>query len=352
MPAIERQVRVRAYAKVNLDLRVLWRRPDGYHEIRTLFHTISLADSVHFVWQGYSGRSGPRGFEVHTECPGLDLPATENLAHRAALAFGEAVGLRGRLQISIEKKIPAGGGLGGGSSNAAAVLLSLPSLTGRSLPCDTLMELASSLGSDVPFFLMGGAAVGLGRGEELYPLPDLAPLHGLLVAPGISVSTADAYRALARPPIDSSAESQSFAKLVRDFSGSFLASRDILAHWTGMQLGHNDFEPVVFAKHPEIARCKVRMADVGALHAMMSGSGSTVFGLFASKQAARRAQKEGSSREALALPNGVTHLFRLLSGTSYQQEWRRNLAPYAHTELWPPQSNSPQQHSTAIPSHG
>jgi len=333
MNGSERHVCVKSYAKVNLDLRVLWRREDGYHEIRTLFHTISLADGMEFCWQP------GRGFQVETQCPGLGIRMEENLAHRAALLVGEAAKLRGRARIIIKKRIPAGGGLGGGSSNAASVLLALPVLANKTLPAPVLLELAANLGSDVPFFLMGGAAIGMGRGDELYPVADFPPLHGLLAQPGIPVSTAAAYRLLHRPLASQPPENKPFAKLVRDFSAPFLSPASVAAHWNGLHLGRNDFEPAVFREYRELEQWKRRLLKAGAAHAMMSGSGSTVFGLFAT-----RADFEDAR---LQFEPNVIYAFRLVSRARYQQDWLRRLGPYSHGNLWPPQPPR-----TAIPSHG
>lgn len=325
MSATERRVRVNSFAKVNLDLRVLWRRNDGFHEIRTLFHTISLADTMELRWQ-------PGGdFHVETSCPGLPVPMEENVAHRAALRFADVAKLRGRLRISIRKRIPAGGGLGGGSSNAASVLLSLPALTGVPISAAQLLELAGVLGSDVPFFLMGGAALGIGRGEELCPLPDFPEMHGLLAVPGIAVSTSAAYKDLQRPVLQMPSENEAFATLMREFSAQFLAPSEMAARWNGSQLGRNEFEPVVFREHPELAVWKNRIREAGAVHAMMSGSGSTVFGLFPSREFMLAAARQFE---------GSIYAFQLLSRARYQRDWLRRLAPYSHTQLWPPQPTS------------
>ncbi len=323
MSSTEARVRVNSFAKVNLDLRVLWRRTDGFHEIRTLFHTISVADSIEIRWQ----EGGE--FSVVTSCPGLPIPMGDNIAHRAALRFADAAGLRGRLRIAIRKRIPAGGGLGGGSSNAASVLLALPALTGAAMSPSGLLDLAGTLGSDVPFFLMGGAAVGLGRGEEMYPLPDLPAIHGLLAVPGVSVSTANAYQWLKRPDSRIASQNEAFATLRRDFSAQFLAPPVIVEQWNGAQLGRNDFEPAVFRDHPDLAAWKTRFLEAGAMHAMMSGSGSTVFGLFSSRDAMLSAQGQFGS--------GSVHAFQLVSRARYQRDWLRRLKPYPHTALWPPQ---------------
>lgn len=327
MQTTERRVRVRSYAKVNLDLRVLFRRTDGYHEIRSLFHTISLADHLELTWT-----PGGRSARVETECPGLSIPMETNLAHRAALQFLKATKARGSLQIVIRKRIPAGGGLGGGSSNAASVLLTLPALTDRSVTFEDLLSMAASLGSDVPFFLTGGAAVGLGRGEEIYPVPDFPSLAGVLAAPGIAVSTADAYRDLNRPFQEDRPDASAFAKLVREFSGEFIAPASMASRWNGVGLGRNDFEGPVFRKHRQIAKWKKAFLAAGAMHAMMSGSGSSVFGLWPDSQSARAALTVSGP--------GVTFPFRLVSRSRYQRDWLRSLHPYAHSQTWPPQSNS------------
>ncbi len=159
-----RTVRVPAYAKLNLGLRVLYRRPDGYHEIRTVFQTISLADRLDITFS--PARSTRISIEGTPEIP-------DNLIERAAHLVLEALSIQGDVSFILKKHIPAGAGLGGGSSDAAAVLLALPVLAGKALTWDRLHAIAIQLGSDVPFFLHGGTALGLGRGEELYPLPDL-----------------------------------------------------------------------------------------------------------------------------------------------------------------------------------
>src|SRR5277367_4914292 len=166
--------RLRSLAKINLDLRVLHKRPDGYHELRTIFQTVSLADSIEIEY-----RRGPTRIDIKSN---LNIP--DNLIVKAADVVLSATGATGRIGFVSQKRIPMGGGLGGGSSNAAAVLLALPVLLKKPLGIEKLMELAASLGSDVPYFLLGGTAVGLGRGTELYPLPDVAPSPGLLFTPG------------------------------------------------------------------------------------------------------------------------------------------------------------------------
>ncbi|MCZ2153512.1 MAG: 4-(cytidine 5'-diphospho)-2-C-methyl-D-erythritol kinase [Bryobacterales bacterium] len=321
-----RRARLRSYAKINLDLRVLHRRADGFHEIRSLFHTISLADRIDIEFVGGDHT------DVSTICDVLALPQEQNLAHRAAVAFLERAGAKGRVRIRITKRIPMGGGLGGGSSNAASILLALPSLTGKTLPFADLWGLAAELGSDVPFFLQGGAAIALGRGEEIYPAPDLPALPGLLVSPGIAVSTAEAYGKLGRTGANAAS-----ARIVREFSSQFApfytgsggvaSSLASVAFPLGSGLGLNDFEAVVFQSHPELRDWKSRLADTGPLHAMMSGSGSSLFALYATSEAAKRAEEDLSS--------GNVRRFRLLSRRQYQRAWLRSLYPYSN-QLWPP----------------
>ena len=191
MPQAEnrRAAVVPSLAKVNLDLRVLYKRRDGFHELRTVFQTISLADRIGIVYT-----PGPKTSVAITG--NVDIP--NNLIVRAAEAVLNATKAKGAIEFQLHKQIPMGGGLGGGSSNAAAVLLALPVLLGKSVKPAKLHELAAELGSDVPFFLYGGTALGLGRGTELFPLADAPAARGLVVAPGIHVSTAEAYKALDR----------------------------------------------------------------------------------------------------------------------------------------------------------
>ncbi len=162
-------VRIRSLAKINLDLRVLNKRPDGFHELRSIFQTISLADTIEIEYQ-----RGRTKIELKSN---LNIPG--NLILRAADILMKAVRATGQLRFDLTKRIPLGGGLGGGSSNAASVLLALPVLLGKRLPFEKLMELGAELGSDVPFYLTGGTAAGIGRGTELYPLPDAPSQAGL-----------------------------------------------------------------------------------------------------------------------------------------------------------------------------
>src|SRR4051812_14921304 len=171
------QARVRAFAKLNLSLEVLDKRPDGFHNIRTVFQTISVHDIL--TIQVRRSRKSRIELQSSVEIPG------PNLITRAAEAVLEASGKTASLRFDLQKRIPMGGGLGGGSSDAAAVLLALPRMLNTSIPLERLIATAATLGSDVPFFLLGGTAVGLGRGTELYPVPDAHGSWGLLLLPRI-----------------------------------------------------------------------------------------------------------------------------------------------------------------------
>lgn len=305
-----RRARVRALAKINLDLRVLGKRPDGYHELRTVFQTISLADALEIVYQ--PGRRTSISLDDPLEIPG-------NLVVRAAELAMEEMNARGHLTINLRKRIPMGAGLGGGSSDAAAVLLALPVLAAREIPLPRLLELGMNLGSDVPFFLLGGAAVGIGRGAELFPLPDPAPgASGVLVAPELRISTAEAYRRLSPRLTIKSQENKIFS------FQSFAWDRGV------PKIGCNDFEEIVFEQYPRLARLKKRLSDAGALPALMTGSGSAIFGLFSDRDAARKAL-DALSRERV-------FRFSLISRVRYRAMWWRALEEYIDRRIWPPRS--------------
>ncbi len=259
-----------AFAKINLDLRVLYRRPDGFHELRTVFQTISLEDDIGIRYEPSSQVAIAIESTVAIE---------NNLIAKAAELVANELRSGGDFVFELKKRIPMGAGLGGGSSDAATVLRALPRLIGRPIPPERLHAMALTLGSDVPFFLYGGTALGLGRGEELYPLSDLRPLPGILVTPAIHVSTAEAYRELS--PL---LAGQSIERKLAEFRQ--------LAWTENLAAARNDFEEAVFARHPELADIRERLSRAGAVCARMSGSGSALFGLFADERAASRARAE------------------------------------------------------------
>ncbi|MGO9230927.1 MAG: 4-(cytidine 5'-diphospho)-2-C-methyl-D-erythritol kinase [Bryobacteraceae bacterium] len=306
--SLTRRARLRALAKINLELRVIGERPDGYHELRTIFQTISLADSIELAF------TPARRTKIELAD---DLHIADNLVTRAARAAMDAMRLTGHIEMRLTKRIPMGAGLGGGSSDAAAVLLALPALAGRSLPMDRLSRLGEQLGSDVPFFLLGGAAVGIGRGTELFPLPDGKPLPGVLVSPGIHISTAEAYRLL-----NSRLTSESQQNKMVTFQSRV---------WDGgvSRAACNDFETVVLERHGSIGAIKKRMLRAGASMALMTGSGSVVFGLFSGSAQASEVFRGFRKEKAFR--------FSLVGRARYRAMWWRTLEGHIGAKVWPPQ---------------
>lgn len=271
---MEKQLRLRSFAKINTGLKILRKRPDGYHELRTIYQTITLHDLLRISLS----RSGK---DIAVECDNPAIPAGRgNLVYRTCEAWVEARRWRGGIRVEVAKTIPLGSGLGGASTNAATTLLGLERLTGDHLNFSVRHKLAAALGSDVPLFLLGGRVLGCGRGEEVYPLMDLPSLPCLVVFPGFSVSTAEAYRE-AGLRLTEQAESP--------YTGSFGTWPQFpLMSWGPAE---NDFEQVVFARWPELARWKRRLIRAGAEVASLTGSGSAVYALFTSIRQMARASK-------------------------------------------------------------
>jgi len=245
----------------------LGQRPDAYHEIETFFLQIDLADLLLFKL------SPSREIKFTCNWPELAEPEN-NLCVKACRLLEATCGCRLDLEIHLEKRIPYGAGLGGGSSNAAVVLMAVNQLFRLGLGLDQLSDLAARLGSDVPFFLDGGLAYARGRGEILTPLDYLPDLWLLIVKPEIYVSTKWAYDNL-KFGLTKSKKNTTFASLKNSLS-DFGALREAC---------QNDMEEVVFTRYPELAVIKSRMHDAGALPVSMSGSGSAIFGIFASQHA-------------------------------------------------------------------
>lgn len=256
----------KAPAKINLCLHVLGRRPDGYHELAMAMQPVSLVDDVVIT----VGRA--RG--VRVSCAGVGLAdGEENIAARAAALILAESGADVGVDVDIVKRIPVAAGLGGGSSDAAAVLLGLNEMLGLKLTGRELRALGGRLGADVPFFVEGGAAWATGIGTRLEPLGDLPDVAYLLVNPGIGVSTASVYKSLELTKGGQLANLPRFSVVTRDDLCRSL---------------HNDLERVVLTRHPEIADIKRTLVAYGALGALMSGSGATVFGVFEDYDAAAR----------------------------------------------------------------
>jgi 4-diphosphocytidyl-2-C-methyl-D-erythritol kinase len=265
-------IRLRSYAKINWTLDVLFKRGDGFHELRTIYQSISLHDLIRITVTSGS---------IEVVCDDPQVPCDEtNLAHMAATQLRELTGTKLSARIEIEKRIPVAAGLGGGSSNAAAVLLGLSRLWEVEPGDRELTQIAARLGSDVTFFLIGGTALGVGRGEEVYSIEQAECEHLLLVNPGFAVSTAEAYGRLSELTSQRSAAMMPFA---------FFAAKGI----RGLTLAvSNDLEEVVLAAHPEIAEVKRLLLSLGAKNALMSGSGATVFGVFENVETSRLAQSK------------------------------------------------------------
>jgi 4-diphosphocytidyl-2-C-methyl-D-erythritol kinase len=313
MSAAPRRARLRALAKINLGLRVLHKRADGFHELRTVFQTISLGDTLDVEFEP-SRRTA-------IELTGCDNIA-DNLVVRAAGAVLDAMKLTGKVKFHLTKRIPMGAGLGGGSSDAAAVLLALPVLAGRELALEELIALGAQLGSDVPFFFLGGTALGLGRGTELYPLPEMPSEPLLLVAPAIHVSTAQAYAALGRR-LTSDVEQN----MIDSFQSRVWLSG--AGSSTGGPVGvlGNDFEGVVFDRHPELITLKRKLLRLGARAAMMTGSGSALFGIFDSREDAARVLPCFGREQAFTVS--------MVSRARYRAMWVRQMAVHSVGRIWP-----------------
>jgi 4-diphosphocytidyl-2-C-methyl-D-erythritol kinase len=271
---LKNTLRLRAFAKINTGLKILNKRPDGYHEIRTIYQTIGLHDRLEI-----SISKARRGITV--ECDNPAIPGGPgNLVYRTCEAWAHIRGWRGGIRVQIQKAIPLGSGLGGASTNAAVTILGLERLTGDPMDFSARQKLAASLGSDVPLFFLGGRVLGCGRGEEVYPLSDLPPRACLVIFPGFSVATADAYR-------------QAGLRLTEQGGTAYSNKFGAWPQFPLMSWGpaENDFEHVVFARWPELARCKRRLIRAGAEVASLTGSGSAVYALFSSSRQMALASK-------------------------------------------------------------
>jgi 4-diphosphocytidyl-2-C-methyl-D-erythritol kinase len=279
MTAERKRLRVSAFAKINLDLHVLARRPDGYHELRTTFQSIALADTLTLT---------PSAGSFRILCSDPACPADKtNLVWRAAALVWKAAGRRGApkgVSVRIDKRVPMQAGLGGGSSDAAAALRAFAKWWRVAIAPDAMRRLASAIGADVPYFLEGGTALGLNRGDVIVPLDDIARVWVVLIVPGFGVSTRDAFGwwdlEHAGHDGQEGQEGQGGQERKERRRSGLTARR---------RTGSNDLETVVAARHPLIRRLTRKLKREGASRASLSGSGSAVFGLFASRLAAERA---------------------------------------------------------------
>lgn len=274
-----------ARAKLNLVLEITARRPDGFHELSTLFFPLDEPRDTLTI------SPAPAGTGLILDCPGLGLSPEKNLVHKAWVAFGQATGYRPDLDVRLDKSIPEGAGLGGGSSDAAAMLRFLNRTTPQPLDPAALNSLAADLGADVPFFLMDGPAWATGIGENLTPARvDFSGLTLVLACPPVRVDTAWAYREWDRLADQTAREGSRSA----DFLTSLRAGSTNHAP-AGPVILRNDFEAVVFPAHPELRRLKAGLYSLGANAAAMSGSGASVFALF---------RQAGQARDAVSRLGG------------------------------------------------
>jgi len=292
---------VRSFAKINIGLKIGPRREDGFHELRTIYQTIALSDLVKVeVSRGV-------GIEIASKDPRVPLDET-NTCYRMAERILHALKTRGKVRITIEKSLPVQGGLGAASSNAVAAMLGLERALKRELSPADRLRLAAEVGSDLPLFLIGGTVLGVGRGEQVYPLQDLPSFPCVIATPGVAVSTPAAFadwdsKRVASAKLTDAEDSDKlelFSHSVFEWlSGSNYSptgvpgkagdrAEALLLDLVRTGLG-NDFESVVFPKYPAIREVKRALERSGAKYVSLSGSGSSVYGLFADKDAAAKA---------------------------------------------------------------
>jgi len=296
-----RSINLPSFAKINLDLRILGTRPDGFHDLKTIFQSLALFDNV-----TVTVRRGP----LTVTCDEPDIPTDQrNLVWKAASLLHRTTTGKSSpprdIAIDLRKRVPSEAGLGGGSSNAAMTLLALNHLWKLDLDLSTLSRIGARLGSDVPYFMVGGTSLGLGRGDDIYPLADMPPVHVVILRPGFGVATAEAYkwfdeelrRPLKEPP-----------------------PRVVPPGWPAWSATlRNDLEIPVVRHHPAIARIRQSLLDAGATFAAMSGSGSAVFGLFERGDAARRTAND------LGRPGWLSLHTRTLTRREYERRLAQSL---------------------------
>jgi len=354
-------VTVRSFAKINLGLRIGAAREDGFHELLTVYQTTALHDVIRV--------SVARGSGIEIRCEDARVPRDEsNTCYKIVERAVRALSAKGRVVVEIEKRLPVQGGMGGASSNAVATLIALERALKKSLPPAERLRIASEVGSDLPLFLVGGTVLGVGRGEQVYPLPDFPTMPLVVVTPEIGVSTPRAFaewdrRQGLKPPSrsDSNAEANDCSAAERrsdrdlgpavspqdkpelTVSGGSDRMNELgrgLSAWLSepyssapvvgrgraenpllwlVRAGiENDFEQVVFPEYPELCEGKRALVRAGAKYASLSGSGSTLYGLFTSKDAAARAavrlKKDGWAAQATVTLNRAAYWKRMLAG--------------------------------------
>lgn len=263
-----RRVVVRAPAKVNLHLEVLRQRPDGYHDIETVFQAVSLFDTVTVTLRATGDSAAAQRLRLRVD-PGDAAPdGVDNICWQAVRLFGHATGRHGELEIDLHKEIPAGAGLGGGSADAAAVLVALNRLHDTRLDVKELEQLGEQLGSDVPFFIRGGTQVGRGRGTRLTPLTGIRSGVFLIVKPPLSIETARIYGQL------------KIGLTVRGPKCNLRHIKALIARFPSSSwFGFNRLEEVVLPAYPVLQRLVLRLRELAPI-AMLTGSGAAVVGVF------------------------------------------------------------------------
>ncbi len=268
-----------SFAKINWTLEILGRRSDGYHELRTILQTIEVHDDLHFM-------HAEKGIKLSCDNPAVPRDET-NLIYRAAASLQALTGCDKGVKIALEKKIPMGAGLGGGSSNAAIALLALCKLWEIEVTTEDLFKVGSQLGSDVPFFFFGGTGIGIGRGDEVYPMSDMSAKNLLLINPKINVPTPEIYRNL---PSELTSEA-SLNKMPLSLGAAYAYMQ------SGKLNLRNDLERSALKLYPLIGEIKEQLIELNAIQVLMSGSGSTVFAVFESDAARAQAQSTLSEND-------------------------------------------------------
>ncbi len=283
----EESFRLAAFAKINLFLRILGKRSDNYHELCTIFQTVLLKDFLTFSLAD----------EIVLTCDATEIPLDEtNLVTKAARLLQSKYDVKKGAEINLEKNIPAPGGLGGGSSNAAVALLGLSKLWNLKINFAELCEIGATLGADVPFFFYGGTALGSGRGTEIFPLTDFGAKHLLIVTPKVSVSTKVAFARLNAPNL-TDFDSKGILKICRNEAETAYLQQSKL---------ENGFEKTIFEVEPEIAQVKKELLESGASSALLSGSGASVFAIFDTNEQRQNALSElRSARDWRIFPTGT-----------------------------------------------
>jgi 4-diphosphocytidyl-2-C-methyl-D-erythritol kinase len=313
---------VKSFAKINLGLRIGTARADGFHELLTIYQTIGLHDILRVSLE--------RGSGIEIRCADPRVPRDEsNTCHRIVEKAMRVLKAKGRLVIDIEKRLPVQGGLGGASANAVAALFALEQVLKKVLPAEERLRIAAEVGSDLPLFLVGGTVLGVGRGEQVYPLEDFPATACVVVTPEVGVSTPKAFAEwdrLCSAELTLSAPSDRMVELGRGLSAWLSKSYSGAPFRRGraenpllalVRAGiKNDFEQVVFPEYPELSEVKIALERAGAKYASLSGSGSTLYGLFASKEAARAAVTK-LRRQGWAAQTTVT--------LTRRQYWKRSL---------------------------